>query len=169
MLFLLKFVEELVLPPSVLSKNIKNIIKSKLLDKVQGSVSEKYGYIICVVNVDDTPNGKILDTTGDLLFTVSYRAVVMKPFRGEVCEGVIYKLDQFGIHVAVGPMSVYISNFNFPPQFKYNEVNKIYVSDTNEQLKENTTVRFRITGIQYIQKEFKPTGTMSEDYLGIMG
>lgn len=162
----MEFIEELILPPSILSRNLKNIIKAKLLAKVQGSVSEKYGYVICVINIGDIPNGVIMDTTGDLLFTVSYKAVVMKPFKGEVCEGVITKLDQFGIHVSVGPMTVYISNSDFPPHFTYNDVNKIYVSSKSEKLAIDKEVRFRINGIQYVGKEFKPKGTMSENYLG---
>lgn len=166
MLFIMKFEEELVLSPNILSKNLKNIIKAKLIEKVQGSVTEKYGYLICVISIGEIPNGVILDTTGDILFKITYRAVVMKPFEGEVCDGVIDKIDEYGLHVTVGPFKVYISNSNFPPNFEYNQTNNIYTSENSESLKLNSEVRFRISRVQFIDGDFKPTGTMADNYLG---
>ena len=96
MLFIMKFEEELILSPNILSKNLKNIIKAKLIEKVQGSVTEKYGYLICVISIGEIPNGVILDTTGDILFKITYRAVVMKPFEGEKIEEFFDDEDEEG-------------------------------------------------------------------------
>ena len=166
MLFIMKFEEELILSPNILSKNLKNIIKAKLIEKVQGSVTEKYGYLICVISIGEIPNGVILDTTGDILFKITYRAVVMKPFEGEVCDGVVEKIDQYGLHVTVGPFKVFISNSSFPPGFEYNPNNNIYTSENSDSLRVNSEVRFRIKGVQFINGDFQPTGTMADNYLG---
>lgn len=166
MLFIMKFQEELILPPHILSKNLKSLIRAKLIQKVQGSVTEKYGYLICVIKIGEIPNGIILDTSGDILFTVDYRAVVMKPFVGEVCDGVVDSVDEYGILAAVGPIKVYISNADFPPDFEYSANNKYYISSKADKIDNNSQIRFRIKAVQFDGAEFKPTGTMAEDYLG---
>lgn len=167
MFFVMVFEQAIVMPPSSLYKDLKNLLKARLIEKVQGSVSEKYGYVICVINVEEPSCGKILDTSGDVLFNIKYKAVVMKPFVGEIVDGVIEKVEKYGIHVSVGPIRVFISNTQFPPDFVYREDNNLYESKVNnDKLKLDTEVRFRIMGVQYEGNEFHPTGTMNENYLG---
>jgi DNA-directed RNA polymerase II subunit RPB7 len=167
MFFAMLFEQAIVMPPSSLYKDLKSLLKAKLIEKVQGSVSEKYGYVICVINVEEPSCGKILDTSGDVLFNIKYKAIVMKPFVGEVVDGVIEKVEKYGIHVQVGPIRVFISNTQFPSDFVYREDNNMYESRVNsDKLKIDTEVRFRIMGVQYEGNEFHPTGTMNENYLG---
>jgi DNA-directed RNA polymerase subunit E'/Rpb7 len=155
------------MPPSSLCRDILKLIKTKLIEKTQGSVSEMFGYVICVIKVEDIAPGVIMDTTGDVLYRVKYRAIVMKPIIGEVSEGVIEKVEKYGIHVGVGPMRVFISHNNFPPDFTYDENTNTYISPRKkDNMTVNTEVRFRITGIQYESNNFYPIGTMYEDYLG---
>jgi len=155
------------MPPSCLYKDLKSLLKAKLIEKVQGSVSEKYGYIICVINIEEPNTGKVLDTSGDVLFNIRYKAVIMKPFKEEVMDGVIEKVDKHGIHVSVGPIKVFISNVQFPPDFEYNELTKSYISRTqNDKLMNDTEVRFRTMQVGYENNEFRLTATMNENYLG---
>jgi DNA-directed RNA polymerase II subunit RPB7 len=167
MFFVMDFEQAIIMPPSCLYKDLKHLLKAKLIEKVQGSITEKYGYIVVVIKVDEARTGKILDTSGDVLFSMKYRAVVMKPVVGEVLDGTVEKVDRYGIHVVVGPIKVFISNTQFPPGFEYNEQNSSYTSKIlNEKLGFNSEVRFRIQGVQYESNEFHPTGTMNENYLG---
>jgi DNA-directed RNA polymerase II subunit RPB7 len=167
MFFVMTFEQAIVMPPNTLHKDLKNLLKAKLIEKVQGSVTEKYGYIICVIYIEEPSSGKILDTSGDVLFNMRYKAVIMKPFQGEVLDGVIEKVEKYGIHVAVGPIKVFISNSQFPPDFVYREDNNLYESKmNNDKLKIDSEVRFRIMGVQFEGNEFHPTGTMNENYLG---
>jgi DNA-directed RNA polymerase subunit E'/Rpb7 len=153
--------------PSCLYKDLKNLLRAKLIEKVQGSISEKYGYVVVVLSVEEPSSGKILDTSGDVLFNIRYRAVIMKPFVGEVMDGVIDKVEKYGIHVSVGPLKIFISNSQFPPGFDYHEQSNSYISKVqNDKLQIDTEVRFRIMGVQYDNNEFHPTGTMNENYLG---
>ncbi len=167
MFFVMNFEQAIIMPPSSLYKDLKNHLVAKLIEKVQGSVTEKYGYIICVISIEDPSSGKILDTSGDVLFNMRYKAVVMKPFQGEVMDGVIEKVEKYGIHVAVGPIKIFISNNQFPPDFIYREDNNMYESKMNsDKLKVDNEVRLRIMGVQFEGNEFHPTGTMNENYLG---
>ena len=111
----MQFERELILTPNQLGKNIKQKIKGKLIEKVQGECTEKNGYLICVIRIDDIPNGMIMDTTGNIIFNVSFSAIVMKPIKGEVCEGVVDTVDNNGIIVSVGPIKTFIFCFMFLP------------------------------------------------------
>jgi DNA-directed RNA polymerase II subunit RPB7 len=167
MFFVMIFEQAIVIPPNLLHRDLKSHLKARLIEKVQGNVTEKYGYIICVINIEEPNAGKVLDTSGDVLFNIKYKAVVMKPFVGEVVDGVIEKVEKYGIHVGIGPIKVFISNSQFPPDFEYHEGNNVYVSKTrNDRLAVDSEVRFRIMGVQFEGNEFHPTGTMNENYLG---
>ncbi len=161
------FIEPIIMKPSTLGKELQNLIRARLIESVQGSVSERYGYIICVVKFIEIGNGKVLDTSGDVLFNVTYKAVVLKPFVNEIMDGIVEKIEQYGIHVNAGVLKIFISSSNFPGDFRYNEISKTYKSDKqNDEIKLDSEVRFRITGINYEFNEFLCTATMQESYLG---
>ena len=123
----MSFEQHILMTPNLLGPELGSLLRARLIDKVQGMVTEKFGYVICVLRVEETGSGKILDTTADVIFNVKYRAVVMKPFIGEVMDGFVIKLDKYGIHVSVGPIIVFISNQNFP-FYSYDEDNNHYFS-----------------------------------------
>ena len=161
------FDEAVVMPPSYLGPELQSILKAKLIEKVEGSCTEKYGYIVCVLKVEEISTGKIMDTSGDVLFNIKYRAVVLKPFVNEVLDGVIEKVDKYGIIVSVGPILVFITNKNFHKEFEYNESSNTYVStQQNEKLAMDVEVRFRVLGTKFDSNKITGTGIMSEDYLG---
>ena len=161
------FDEAVVLPPSYLGPDLQSLLKAKLIEKVEGSCTEKYGYIVCVLKVEEISTGKILDTSGDVLFNMKYRAVVLKPFVNEVLDGVVEKVDKWGVTVTVGPILFFISNKNFHKEFEYNEGTNSYVStQQNEKLAVDVEVRFRVLGTRFESNKITGTGIMSEDYLG---
>ena len=41
---------------------------------------------------------------------MEFRAIVFRPFKNEVLDGVVTQMDQFGIFVEVGPLQVYVSD-----------------------------------------------------------
>ena len=161
------FEEAVVMPPSYLGPELQSILKAKLIEKVEGSCTEKYGYIVCVLKVEEISSGKILDTSGDVLFNIKYRAVILKPFVNEVLDGVIEKVDKYGTSVSVGPIQIFISNKNFHPEFEYNDSSNTYVSTKqNEKLAPDVEVRFRVIGTKFDSNKIVGTGVMNEDYLG---
>ena len=170
MFFLMKFIKDISISPSDLCKDLKKIIKVKLIEQVTGTCNEKYGYLIKVINIEDMKNGYIMDGTGDIIFKMRYQVALLRPFKGEVCDGVIEKIlpGEGGIHVRVGPMLVFIANDDIPKGFHLDESKNQYVNenDGNDILKEGEKVRFRYKEIQFHINEFKPIGTMQDMYLG---
>jgi DNA-directed RNA polymerase subunit E'/Rpb7 len=164
----MEFEEELIITPDNIEKDLKNKIKAKLIQKVIGKCTEKYGYIIYVIKIFDIENGVIMDTTGDILFNIKYRAIVMKPLLGEVVEGYINKVHEYGITAVVGPMEVYISKPNFPNGFEFHKETMNFINEEGKNFEENSNIRFRIIANQFENNEFKPAGSMNENYLGAL-
>ena len=168
MFFIMKFTEDVIVSPSDLSKDLKKIVRVKLLEKVTGTCNSRYGYYIKVIKIGDITNGLIMEGTGDIIFKIKYKVVLMRPFVGEICDGVIDSVfDVGGFLVSVGPMKVHIAKVDIPERFVLDKKNLCYVDEKeNIELRKGTKVRFRFKEDQFFNNEFKPTGTIRANYLG---
>lgn len=90
---------------------MKQILRSKLIEDVEGTCTGQFGYIICVMDgmKIDIGKGRIIPGDGSAEFEVKYTAIVWRPFKGEVVDGVVTKVNNLGFFVDVGPLSVFIS------------------------------------------------------------
>lgn len=59
------------------------LVTTKLVKDVEGTCAGDY-YIIAIMDTFDVSEGRILPGSGLAEFTVGYRAVVWRPFKGEV-------------------------------------------------------------------------------------
>ncbi len=78
------------------------LVTGKLLKDVEGTCTGSY-YIISIMDTFDISEGRILPGSGLAEFTVGYRAVVWRPFKGETVRtflllsaGVAFLLDLGG-------------------------------------------------------------------------
>lgn len=58
----------------------------------------------------DVGSGVIVPGTGQAQFKVEYNAIVFKPFKNEVVDGVVNNVSKMGIFLDVGPLSVFVSS-----------------------------------------------------------
>lgn len=85
MFFLHNLERRVTLHPSYFGRNMHELVTSKLLKDVEGTCAGNY-YIISIMDTFDISEGRILPGSGLAEFTVGYRAVVWRPFKGEtVC------------------------------------------------------------------------------------
>ena len=168
MFFLMNFIEEITLSPSDLNNDLRTVLARKLIKKKQATCSKKYGYIIRIMNIDkNIPNGYIMNTSGDITFKVKFTAVVMKPFNGEICEGIVDQCSEYSVNINVGPLKFMISREHLPIEYKFYENTKEYRSQ-NAVIKEGGGIRFRIYSLYFEEKEKKllGLGTIKDNYLG---
>lgn len=64
-------------------------------------MSSEFCYRLRPENISD---GRVQDTSGDVIFKVKFQALVFRPFRGEVLEGVISEVSNNGIIIESGPL-----------------------------------------------------------------
>lgn len=83
MFFLHNLERRVTLHPSYFGRNMHELVTSKLVKDVEGTCSGDY-YIIAIMDTFNVSEGRIIPGIGLAEFTVGYRAVVWRPFKGEV-------------------------------------------------------------------------------------
>ncbi|KAG6815311.1 hypothetical protein H0H87_003088 [Tephrocybe sp. NHM501043] len=72
-------------------------LKSKLYLDVKGTCSEQFGYIIAVKLILDIGKGMVLSGSGQAEFVMHYWAIVFKPFKGEMVDGMVRNVNKFSL------------------------------------------------------------------------
>ena len=122
MFFLRNLTREMTVGPGLFAKDMREILKEQLFNEMEGSCNGEY-YIICILDVSHFSAGKVLAGNAEAMFTLTYRAIVWKPFRGETVSQVfsasvkltpqidfqVSKVNSTGIFCDAGPLSVFVS------------------------------------------------------------
>lgn len=82
MFFLHELERVITLPPYRFGPHVEECLKNKLLEDVEGTCTGQY-YIICVIDPYKISEGRVLPSSGVAEYTINYRAVVWRPFKGE--------------------------------------------------------------------------------------
>jgi DNA-directed RNA polymerase subunit E'/Rpb7 len=73
---------------------MQQYLESKLYSDVEGTCSGQFGFIIAVVSISDIGKGMVISGNGQAEFITRYRAIVFKPFKGEVVDGVVHNVTR---------------------------------------------------------------------------
>lgn len=82
MFFLYELERTISLHPSFFGPRVNERLQDKLLADVEGTCNGQY-YIICVVDIIEISEGRVMPGTGIANYIVRYRTVVWRPFKGE--------------------------------------------------------------------------------------
>jgi DNA-directed RNA polymerase II subunit RPB7 len=99
------------LPPKYFGPNLRNTLIEKLHSEVEGTCSGRYGFIVTVTAVEEIGMGKIQHASGAAQFPVSFKAIVFRPFKGEVLDAVVSSVNKMGFMAEVGPLQIFISKY----------------------------------------------------------
>jgi DNA-directed RNA polymerase II subunit RPB7 len=86
---------------------------------VEGTCAGRYGYIIAVVAITTMGRGLLQPGTGLAKFDIEYSAVVFKPFKNEVVDGIVSTVNKIGFWADVGPLQVFVSQHLIPHFLKF--------------------------------------------------
>ncbi|KAJ1476932.1 DNA-directed RNA polymerase II subunit RPB7 [Baffinella frigidus] len=176
--------KNLAVDPKDYGPGLVDTIKRKLVTEVENTCSERFGFIVKVIKIDvDRLEGKINPTGmkpgGTAVFTVPYDAIVFKPFKGEVINGLVKTSAQQGLFVQCGPMQVFIAKTNLsdgrlseepdhlewdadhaPPCWKSRDGSLI--------IKDGSLLRLRLIGVRMSNDitNSNGVGTILGDFLG---
>ncbi|GAA5912345.1 DNA-directed RNA polymerase II subunit RPB7 [Sporobolomyces salmoneus] len=187
MFFLRELTQDLIMHPSYFNPSLSAYLKLSLRRQVEGSCSGRLGYIIAVTadnlgaeggeeNDDDDDEdkgmrGRIAED-GQAVFRLRYQAIVYRPFRGEVVDGVVASVNKMGIFVDVGPLQCFVSTHLIPPDFSFDPNANPPCFTSNEdvlKIEKGTKIRLKIVGTRVDATEIFAIGTIKEDYLGPIG
>ncbi|KAI9439699.1 RNA polymerase Rpb7, partial [Lactarius indigo] len=92
----------IVLHPSYFGPHMQQYLRSKLYSDIEGTYSSQFGFIVAIVSISDIGKGMVIPGNGQAGFITRYRAIVFKPFKGEVVDGVVHDITRMGIFAEVG-------------------------------------------------------------------
>lgn len=85
MFFLKEETKVITLHPSYFGPNVREYLINRLNEEEEGRCTGDH-FVICVMDMVDIGEGRVLPSGGQAEYTIKYRAIIWKPFRGEtVC------------------------------------------------------------------------------------
>lgn len=57
----------------------------------------RYGFVIAVTTIDSIGSGLILPGQGFVVYLVKYKAIVFRPFKGEILDAVVRQVNKVSI------------------------------------------------------------------------
>ena len=129
----------------------------------------RYGYIVAVTTIDSVGLGIIQPGRGFVLYPVKYKAIVFRPFKGEVLDATVVQVNKVGIMTQIGPLQCFVSRHSIPNDMEFdpNSTPPSYHTDDSEVvIEEGSHVRLRIMGTRVDATEIFSIGSLLDDYLG---
>lgn len=90
---------EIMLHPKYFGPQLMDTVKQKLFSEVEGTCTGKYGFVIAVTTIDTIGAGLIQPGQGFVVYPVKYKAIVFRPFKGEVLDAVVTQVMPFSSYM----------------------------------------------------------------------
>lgn len=108
MFFVKQLEHRIDLHPSYLGGQALDYVMTRLYEEVEGQ-NMGIMMIISIIDIADISEPKIVPGTGEAQYDISYRAIIFRPFRGEVVDGLVSSVVSNGFFVDVAGLSVFVS------------------------------------------------------------
>ncbi|KIZ02639.1 DNA-directed RNA polymerase II subunit RPB7 [Monoraphidium neglectum] len=156
MFFHIAIEQNVDLEPQYFGPSLRKTIGQKITEKVEGTCSGNYGYIVCVTAITEISKGKIRsDGSGLATFKVKFGCVTFRPFKGEVLDCIVTSVNKMGFFAEAGPLQIFVSSHLIPEDYEYSSANDAaYVS--------------RQDGVRIEERAEFCIGTINEDFLGVI-
>ncbi len=103
-LFQILTIEDVIrISPKEFGKDINDVSIQVLKEKYESTVTSDYGYLIKVLNVNVEKIGKIIHGDGATYHRALFDALSFYPQIGEIIDGEIVEITDFGAFVKIGP------------------------------------------------------------------
>ncbi|XP_053133917.1 DNA-directed RNA polymerase II subunit RPB7 isoform X2 [Hemicordylus capensis] len=145
---------EILLHPRYFGPNLLNTVKQKLFTEVEGTCTGKYGFVIAVTTIDNIGAGVIQPGRGFVLYPVKYKAIVFRPFKGEVVDAVVTQVNK-----SIPSEMEFDPNSN-PPCYK--------TVDEDIVIQQDDEIRLKIVGTRVDKSDIFAIGSLMDDYLGLV-
>jgi DNA-directed RNA polymerase subunit E' len=168
---LMKLVDTVRIPPTLLGEEIMPTIKNALREKLEGQVDKKLGSLVAVYNIDEVGEGHILVGDGAVYYDVTFQAIMFYPELQEIIEGEVVEAVGFGVFVGMGPMDGLLHVSQITDDFiSYDAKNaRLVTKNGGKAIGEGDHVRARIVAVSINEREPKESKiglTMRQTALG---
>lgn len=96
MFFVKDLRKDILLEPKHLGAQLKDRVKQRVLDEMDGQCLGKYGYVVNILDIKDEniSPGPIDMDTGSVRVEVWYTALLLRPFKNEVLDAVVVSANE---------------------------------------------------------------------------
>ena len=140
-----------------------------LSEEYEGIITRDYGFIVAIVDILDVGPGIIIPGNANTFHQVDFSILTFKPNLGEIVEGDIVELVDFGAFCRLGPLDglVHVSQI-CDDYISYEQVgNRFIGKETGKILEVNNEVRAKVIAVSLGTGRSGKLGlTMRQKFLG---
>lgn len=167
MFFHITMNHEIDLHPKYFGEQLIDTVKTKLFCDVEGTCTGRYGFVIAITSIDSIGDGIIQSGTGFVTYHIKFKAIVFRPFKNEVLDGVAEQVNKLGIFVKVGPLACFISRHSIPSDMKFDGTTGSYTTaDRTLEIRPETQLKFKVVGTRVNANDIFAIGSLMDDFLG---
>jgi DNA-directed RNA polymerase subunit E' len=168
---MMKLVDTVRIPPTLLGEEVMPTVKNALREKLEGQVDKKLGSLVAVCEIDEIGEGHILVGDGAVYYDVTFEAVMFVPELQEIIEGEVVETVSFGVFVGMGPMDGLLHVSQITDDFiSYDAKNaRLVTKNGGKSIGEGDHVRARVVAVSINEREPKESKiglTMRQTALG---
>ena len=161
------------IPPKEFGSPIEKAAMVHLRKQHENVLDRDVGLMIAVIGIDDIGQGRLMPGDGATYHSVTYKVLVFKPIRGELVEGNVVELMDFGAFIRMGPLDglCHVSQICDDFITQDSKGSTLLGKETGRTLAEGDSVRARITSISFESgnRSGKLGLTMRQPFLGKIG
>ena len=72
-----------------------------------------------ITGIETIGTGLIQPGRGFVVYPVEYRAIVFRPFKGEVLDAVVSQVNKIGLRCEIGPLECFVSRHCIPAEMEF--------------------------------------------------
>lgn len=171
MYYMTKIEDTVRIPPYRFNDPIEEVALQILNDTYDGRLDKKLGLLICVNDIEEIGEGRLIMGDGASYHNVVFNAIFFKPEQQEVIDCEVIEIAEFGAFVRIGPMDglVHVSQVTDDFITYDGKRGALLARESNKTLDEGDLVRSRIVAISLKDNSTKNTKiglTMRQNGLG---
>ncbi len=171
MYYMTKIEDTVRIPPYRFEDPLEEVAIQTLNDTYNGRLDKKLGLLICVNEIEEIGEGRLIMGDGASYHNVVFNAIFFKPEQQEVIDGEVIEIAEFGAFVRIGPMDglVHVSQVTDDYINYDSKRGALLAKESNKTLDEGDLVRTRIVAISLKDNSTKNTKiglTMRQNNLG---
>ena len=152
-------------------EHLKKVAIEMLNESYSGSLDKKQGLLICVNEILELGEGRLIMGDGASYHNVEFNAIFFNPEQQEIINGEVIEIAEFGAFVRMGPMDGLIHVSQVTDDFISFDAKSRSLSakESNKRLDEGDLVKARIVAISLKDNNIKNTKiglTMRQNGLG---
>ena len=159
------------IPPYRFGDPLKEVAIQTLNETYEGRLDKKLGLLICVNDIDEIGEGRLIMGDGAAYHNVVFEAIFFKPEQHEIFDGEVIDIVDYGAFVRIGPMDglIHVSQVT-DDYINYDPKNaSLLGNESKKVLTEGDRIRARIVTLSLKGKSIKESKiglTMRQPNLG---